>query len=59
MQLEESLKQVGPGVEGLDIVMDSLQGPFFQPAYDKLARGGRLVVFGAAAMTPAGDRFVR
>jgi NADPH:quinone reductase-like Zn-dependent oxidoreductase len=42
--------------EGLDIVMDSVQGPYFQPAYDKLARGGRLVVFGAASMTPAGDR---
>ena len=35
---------------------DSIQGPYFQPAYDKLARGGRLVVFGAASMTPAGDR---
>jgi NADPH:quinone reductase-like Zn-dependent oxidoreductase len=33
-----------------------VQGPYFQPAYDSLARGGRHVVFGAASMTPAGDK---
>eukprot|EP00001_Collodictyon_triciliatum_P048653 08706_4 len=55
-QLQECLDSLsktggGPGVEGLDIVMDSIQGPYFQPAYNKLARGGRMVVFGAASMT--------
>mmetsp|Transcript_31867 Transcript_31867/g.26880 ORF Transcript_31867/g.26880 Transcript_31867/m.26880 type:complete len:267 (+) Transcript_31867:3-803(+) len=55
-QLQQSLNSMTPAAEGLDVVMDSIQGPYFQPAYDKLARGGRLVVFGAASMTPAGDR---
>eukprot|EP00281_Chroomonas_sp_CCMP1168_P012258 CAMPEP_0206282668 /NCGR_PEP_ID=MMETSP0047_2-20121206/39808_1 /ASSEMBLY_ACC=CAM_ASM_000192 /TAXON_ID=195065 /ORGANISM="Chroomonas mesostigmatica_cf, Strain CCMP1168" /LENGTH=127 /DNA_ID=CAMNT_0053712959 /DNA_START=21 /DNA_END=404 /DNA_ORIENTATION=+ len=36
--------------------MDSLQGPYFNPAYEKLSRGGRMVVFGAASMTPPGSR---
>eukprot|EP00802_Teleaulax_amphioxeia_P020155 Tamp_20427.p1 GENE.Tamp_20427~~Tamp_20427.p1 ORF type:complete len:267 (-),score=39.78 Tamp_20427:7-807(-) len=55
-QIDTALNSMSPRPEGLDIVMDSIQGPYFQPAYDRLARGGRLVVFGAAAMTPAGDR---
>ena len=43
-------------IEGYDIVMDSLAGQYFQPAYDALARGGRHVIFGAAVYTPSGDR---
>ncbi|EKX38138.1 hypothetical protein GUITHDRAFT_77483 [Guillardia theta CCMP2712] len=43
-------------IEGIAIVMDSVQGPYFQPCYDRLCRGGRIVVFGAASMTPPGDR---
>ena len=55
-QLDVCLEAMEPPRVGIDIVMDSIQGPYFQPAYDKLARGGRMVVFGAASMTPAGDR---
>ena len=55
-QLDKALASMPERVEGLDLVMDSIQGPYFQPAYDKLARGGRVVVFGAASMTPAGDK---
>lgn len=39
-----------------DVVFDAVGGPFFQPAYDRLAKGGRYVVYGAASMTPQGDR---
>lgn len=39
-----------------DIVFDAVGGPYFQPAYDHLAKGGRYVVYGAASMTPKGDR---
>jgi hypothetical protein len=49
-RLDECLE----GTEGMDIVMDSLQGPYFQPAFSRLSRGGRHVVFGAAHMTPPG-----
>ena len=55
-QLDICLEAMNPQRAGIDIVMDSIQGPYFQPAYDKLARGGRIVVFGAASMTPTGDR---
>lgn len=40
----------------LDLRVCSLQGPFFAPAFNRLARGGRHVVFGAAHMTPPGER---
>lgn len=39
-----------------DIVFDAVGGPYFQPAYDRMAKGGRYVVYGAASMTPKGDR---
>ncbi len=39
-----------------DLVFDAVAGPFFQPAYDRLAKGGRYIVYGAASMTPQGDR---
>jgi hypothetical protein len=51
-KLDECLE----GKEGIDIVMDSLQGPYFQPAFSRLSRGGRHIVFGAAHMTPAGNK---
>ena len=37
--------------EGIDIVMDSVQGPYFEPCFQKLARGGRHIVFGTLRPT--------
>ena len=45
-----------PGTPGFDVVLDSLGGRWFQPAYAALRPGGRQVVFGAATMTPRGHR---
>lgn len=52
-QLDEALKAVGS--EGFDVVFDSLAGPWFWQGFDRLARGGRLVVFGSGSMTPASN----
>jgi alcohol dehydrogenase len=41
---------------GLDLVFDAVAGPFFQPAYRRLSREGRLVVYGAADFMPRGPR---
>lgn len=41
--------------EGVDLVLDSLGGDYFQPGYDLLARGGRIVVFGSGSMMVHGD----
>ena len=35
---------------GVDIIMDSLGGDYFQPGYDSLNLGGRIVLFGWASM---------
>lgn len=40
------------GISGFDIILDSVQGRYFQPGYDTLAPTGRVVVFGAADLTP-------
>ncbi len=53
-QLDAALRAAG--LDGFDIVFDAVAGPFLRPAYDRLVRGGRLVVFGAADMMPAGGR---
>jgi NADPH2:quinone reductase len=37
------------GVEAVDVVLDCLGGPYGEPAAKLLARGGRLVVYGASA----------
>ena len=44
------------GAEGFDVVLDAVLGPYMRPGWDLVARGGRYVVYGAASMTPAGDR---
>lgn len=42
--------------DGFDLILDSLAGPFFRPAYNKLTPFGRQVIFGAASMMPRGKR---
>mmetsp|Transcript_18902 Transcript_18902/g.60395 ORF Transcript_18902/g.60395 Transcript_18902/m.60395 type:complete len:400 (-) Transcript_18902:457-1656(-) len=54
-QLDSALAAIGSPA-GFDIVLDAILGPLFQPAFDRLAPGGRHVVFGAASMTPQADR---
>ena len=41
--------------DGVNVILDSLAGDYFQPGYDLLARGGRLVVFGSGSMMPPGN----
>jgi alcohol dehydrogenase len=44
------------GLDGLDLVLDALAGPYFRPAYDRLRPAGRIVVYGAADLMPKGRR---
>ncbi len=53
-QLDEALRAVGR--PGFDVVLDSVAGPYFFPAYRRLRAAGRLVIFGSADMMPAGTR---
>lgn len=53
-QLDASLRT--NGLDGFDLVLDSVAGPFFKPAFARLRPAGRLVIFGAADLMPAGSR---
>ena len=53
-QLDEALR--ANGMDGFHLVLDAVAGPFFEPAYRRLRPAGRLVVYGAADMMPAGTR---
>jgi len=52
-QLDRALRAAG--ADGLDLVLDGVGGPYFDPAYRKLRAGGRYVLFGASDFMPAGD----
>jgi NADPH:quinone reductase-like Zn-dependent oxidoreductase len=54
-QVRDACDAVG-AEEGVDIVLDATLGDFFQGGWDALSRGGRYVVYGAADLTPQGDR---
>lgn len=43
-------------LDGFDLALDAIAGPFFQPAYRRLRPGGRHVVYGAADFMPRGRR---
>lgn len=45
----------GTGVAGFDLVLDSLYGPYFSPAWNMLRPMGRYVLFGAGNMMTQGD----
>lgn len=53
-QLDEALR--ANGVDGFDLVLDAVAGPFFEPAYRRLRPAGRIVIYGAADFMPAGAR---
>jgi synaptic vesicle membrane protein VAT-1 len=40
---------------GIDIILDSLFGPYFNPAYTRLNPEGRYIIFGAGDMMSQGD----
>jgi alcohol dehydrogenase len=44
------------GARGFDVVLDAVMGPFFRPAFERLAPEGRHVVFGAADFNTGGAR---
>ena len=51
-QLDEALR--ANEMDGWDLVLDAVAGPFFEPAYRRLRPGGRMVVYGAADLMPSG-----
>ena len=53
-QLDEALR--ANGLDGFDLVLDAVAGPFFDPAYRRLRPAGRLVIYGAADLMPRGSR---
>jgi alcohol dehydrogenase len=53
-QLDDALAAVGR--PGFDVVLDSVAGPYFFPAYRRLRPAGRHVIFGSADMMPSGTR---
>ncbi len=44
------------GARGLDLILDSVAGEYFAPAYDRLNPAGRHVLFGSAGFMPRGSR---
>lgn len=44
------------GVPGFDLILDSVAGPYFSPAYRRLRPTGRLVIYGAADFMPEAQR---
>lgn len=53
-QLDHALGSVG--ARGFDVVFDAVLGPWFRPAFGRLAPEGRYVLFGAADFMPPGKR---
>jgi synaptic vesicle membrane protein VAT-1 len=53
-QLDETLRV--NGIDGFDLVLDAVAGPFFTAAYRRMRPAGRMVVYGAADLMPAGSR---
>lgn len=44
----------GTGARGLDVVVDSVLGDYFEPGYRALNAGGRYIVMGSASIIPQG-----
>jgi alcohol dehydrogenase len=53
-QLDRALSALR--LDGFDLVLDAVGGPFLRPAYDRLRPEGRLVVYGAADFMARGRR---
>ncbi len=44
------------GLDGFDMVLDAIGGPYFRPAYERLRPEGRLILYGAADFMPKRPR---
>lgn len=53
-ELDRALKSIDR--EGFDILLDSVSGDYFFPAYERLKPAGRHVIFGSAGFMPRGNR---
>jgi alcohol dehydrogenase len=53
-QLDAALQ--ANALDGFDLVLDAVAGPFLEPAYRRLRPAGRLVVYGAADLMPSGTK---
>lgn len=53
-QLDRALSALG--LDGFDLVLDAIGGPYFRPAYERLRPEGRLVLYGAADFMPKRPR---
>jgi synaptic vesicle membrane protein VAT-1 len=53
-QLDEAMRT--NRMDGFDLVLDAVAGPFFRPAYKRMRPAGRLVIYGSADLMPAGVR---
>jgi alcohol dehydrogenase len=53
-QLDRALEALG--VDGFDVVLDPVGGPYFRPAYDRLRPEGRMILYGAADFMDRGPR---
>jgi synaptic vesicle membrane protein VAT-1 len=49
-QLDRALAALD--LDGFDLALDAVAGPFFRPAYDRLRPEGRIVLYGAADLMP-------
>ena len=54
LDLDAALAHTGQA--GFDLILDSVAGPYFRPAFNRLEPAGRLVLFGAADFMPTGRR---
>lgn len=53
-QLGDALR--ASGLDGFDLVLDAVAGPFLKPAYARLRPAGRLVIYGSAGLMTGGSR---
>ena len=44
------------GLDGFDLVLDAIAGPFFRPAYARIRPAGRYILYGAADFMPKRGR---
>jgi len=49
-QLDQALAALR--LDGFDLVLDAIGGPFFRPAYERLRPEGRFILYGAADLMP-------
>lgn len=56
---EKVVRERALGGGGVDVVVDSVMGRYFEPGYNLLNRGGRYIVMGSASLMPSGGVTMR